>query len=1011
MKAEERIELAGRLGDESVELARWVCLATRIDPALIRRARLGLMRGASAGVESDLWFGPLVQTAGARYILFYPEVSAALRARLAARRGDLARARTLTRRTHRTLPELVRLEEKITWLALVGGPRLEQKLDALLRPLVKAVLTGQREGLGRWALNVLPHMPESARESKSARLLRAVAESQLYGGWSNLLTTAGEGPTDEEAALLLRGLEHTAAGLRLVGDRLEVSEPPADYARLIKVPATNPRVLELSWSEGEAHGQSRLTWQKGCRAHTEGVHLPVTVNTLAGDSHRLVGGEEVADSLRQLAAPFFVFILDRKGQPVGLGVLVGDKFVIASSRFISGSVGTEIALAVERISLRFPYQRHDGDVFARIWFARNLRREFRPETSITAADRPLLLELEESFSAMRPAKLKSAFDFVGRVLTAPGLPPYDDARRWATFEVGGMTDAGEFALTPATQIKPEELGRWSGAPLIDAGTGDVAGVVLAREDASGPSLALYSLNQITRNFPEIFAAGSTVLVSFSHKDRKHVEEFRSRMEAGGLRDRLVLWSDNPLGWRGHIEGALESAAAVVIFVSPSYLASDLMSEEGLSPLLERAQERGTLILPVILHASMFMRTSLAQYQAVNRPDRPLSGMSSVDRDTLFGYLSGLLSKRLGVTAEATEESRPKATHDFFISYAKADSTWAEWIVWELEEAGYSVVIQAWDFRPGDNFVRQMLQAMSAAERTIVVLSPEFLASELARSEWMSEIAEYSHGEATRLLLVRVREAEPTGLLAATPYLDLIGLEERTAKDLLLDTVRRIHPEPLNARRTSTGASGPATFPGLAPLPPTVPDEVPTDIFVSYAMLDNEPFGAPKGWVDLLVERLRVRLTQLLGREPNIYRDSWIHGGSDFVEELRETISKSRLFLCVVSPGYVNSDWCRNELHEMVEGAARTGGLRLGNRSRVLKVVKTYVPPEEQPEELRDILGYEFYERDEHGRAREFRPDVTPLRNELYWMKLEDLAHDIKQSLDLRPGSDRPRAVS
>jgi hypothetical protein len=28
--------------------------------------------------------------------------------------------------------------------------------------------------------------------------------------------------------------------------------------------------------------------------------------------------------------------------------------------------------------------------------------------------------------------------------------------------------------------------------------------------------------------------------------------------------------------------------------------------------------------------------------------------------------------------------------DFFISYHKVDKTWAEWIAWHLEEAGYSV---------------------------------------------------------------------------------------------------------------------------------------------------------------------------------------------------------------------------------------------------------------------------------------------------------------------------------
>ena len=41
---------------------------------------------------------------------------------------------------------------------------------------------------------------------------------------------------------------------------------------------------------------------------------------------------------------------------------------------------------------------------------------------------------------------------------------------------------------------------------------------------------------------------------------------------------------------------------------------------------------------------------------------------------------------------------PEIGHkDFFISHNKADKAWAEWIAWELEAAGYSTILQAWDF--------------------------------------------------------------------------------------------------------------------------------------------------------------------------------------------------------------------------------------------------------------------------------------------------------------------------
>ena len=62
---------------------------------------------------------------------------------------------------------------------------------------------------------------------------------------------------------------------------------------------------------------------------------------------------------------------------------------------------------------------------------------------------------------------------------------------------------------------------------------------------------------------------------------------------------------------------------------------------------------------------------------------------------------------------------------FFVSYNGHDKQWAEWIAWILEEAGYSVIIQAWDFRPGSNFVLEMQNATVQAEKTIAVLSNNY----------------------------------------------------------------------------------------------------------------------------------------------------------------------------------------------------------------------------------------------------------------------------------------------
>jgi hypothetical protein len=63
--------------------------------------------------------------------------------------------------------------------------------------------------------------------------------------------------------------------------------------------------------------------------------------------------------------------------------------------------------------------------------------------------------------------------------------------------------------------------------------------------------------------------------------------------------------------------------------------------------------------------------------------------------------------------------------DFFVSYTGSDEGWAEWIAWQLKDAGFQVRLQKWHF---DEAVRK-------AQRTIAVLSPAYLRSAYCETEW------------------------------------------------------------------------------------------------------------------------------------------------------------------------------------------------------------------------------------------------------------------------------------
>ncbi|MET0551621.1 MAG: toll/interleukin-1 receptor domain-containing protein [Vicinamibacteria bacterium] len=155
--------------------------------------------------------------------------------------------------------------------------------------------------------------------------------------------------------------------------------------------------------------------------------------------------------------------------------------------------------------------------------------------------------------------------------------------------------------------------------------------------------------------------------------------------------------------------------------------------------------------------------------------------------------------------------------DFFVSYTSVDKTWAEWIAWQLEAAGYSVVIQAWDFRPGENFVVEMQTAAAEAERTLLVLSGDYLKSAFGRSEWTAAFAQDPTGTARRVLPVRVKPCEPDGLLRAIIFVDLVGLADADARTRLLEGVvdDRAKPE---VAPVFPGGTGAPVFPGPAEEP-------------------------------------------------------------------------------------------------------------------------------------------------------------------------------------------------
>ena len=170
------------------------------------------------------------------------------------------------------------------------------------------------------------------------------------------------------------------------------------------------------------------------------------------------------------------------------------------------------------------------------------------------------------------------------------------------------------------------------------------------------------------------------------------------------------------------------------------------------------------------------------------------------------------------------------------------------------------------------------------------------------------------------------------------------------------------------------------------------------IFVSYAHIDNMSVteGA-RGWVDTFHRMLQVRLQQITGRnDVQVWRDQKLAGNDYLADTHLDSIRKAAVFITIASPAYIRSQWCAQELETFVR---RDNGGNVSPAGRLFKILKTQVRREEQPEALREMLGYEFFEIDpSSGRVRELSPD----QDRKYMFRIDDLAHDIAIAIGAGP---------
>jgi hypothetical protein len=122
----------------------------------------------------------------------------------------------------------------------------------------------------------------------------------------------------------------------------------------------------------------------------------------------------------------------------------------------------------------------------------------------------------------------------------------------------------------------------------------------------------------------------TVFISYSHKDEAWKDRLVTHLGVLEKQGQLDLWDDRRIGagqdWRAEIQAAMVRASVAVLLVSADFLTSDFIMGKEVPRLLQRRDEQGLRVFPVIAKPCAWQRVEwLVRMQVRPKDGKPLSG--------------------------------------------------------------------------------------------------------------------------------------------------------------------------------------------------------------------------------------------------------------------------------------------------------------------------------------------------------------------------------------------------
>lgn len=164
-----------------------------------------------------------------------------------------------------------------------------------------------------------------------------------------------------------------------------------------------------------------------------------------------------------------------------------------------------------------------------------------------------------------------------------------------------------------------------------------------------------------------------------------------------------------------------------------------------------------------------------------------------------------------------------------------------------------------------------------------------------------------------------------------------------------------------------------------------------DIYISFAKEDNQAEDLLQGWVSHFKRFLQEALLHILGEVPRFIFYPTQEKPS------RNTLQHTALLICIVSPAYLRSATCIEDIEQFWE-LNHESHTSIPINKKIFKVLRLPVEQPQEPSKIRDLIGYKFYKRDEYSGKdtpiQDFFEDIEAY----FWTRLIDFSHDVAYAL-------------